>query len=230
MTLHTTFPVGRLRCHTLEGGVQRLDGGAMFGVVPKPLWSKRIPPDERNRIPLAMRCLLVEHPDGLVLIDTGARQQGERQVPRHLRHREPGARGRHAARGRARRRRVPRRRRALGDQHPPALRPRRRQHHDRSGAARTIRGVTCGRPSPTRRYVVQQGELEFARHTNERTRASYLPHNFEPVAAAQPLAAARGRRRDPAGDLGAARPRATCRTTRSCWSATAARRRPSWPT
>ena len=43
----------------------------MFGVVPKPLWERRIPPDERNRIPLALRCLLVEHDDGLVLIDTG---------------------------------------------------------------------------------------------------------------------------------------------------------------
>ncbi len=44
----------------------------MFGVVPKPLWERQIPPDERNRIPLAMRCLLIEHPDGLVLVDTGA--------------------------------------------------------------------------------------------------------------------------------------------------------------
>ncbi len=43
----------------------------MFGVVPKPLWSRRMAPDEKNRIPLAMRCLLIEHPDGLVLVDTG---------------------------------------------------------------------------------------------------------------------------------------------------------------
>src|SRR3989449_4440314 len=68
---HTTFQVGRLRCHALEGGVQHLDGGAMFGVVPKPLWERRITPDERNRIRLALRCLLVEHDAGLVLIDTG---------------------------------------------------------------------------------------------------------------------------------------------------------------
>src|SRR5213080_4104974 len=68
---HTTFQVGRLRCHALEAGRQSLDGGAMFGVVPKPLWERRIPPDERKRIPLALRCLLVEHDDGLVLIDTG---------------------------------------------------------------------------------------------------------------------------------------------------------------
>src|SRR5438552_4630949 len=68
---HTTFQVGRLRCHALEAGRQALDGGAMFGVVPKPLWGRRSPADARNRIPLALRCLLVEHDDGLVLIDTG---------------------------------------------------------------------------------------------------------------------------------------------------------------
>ena len=67
----TTFRVGRLTCHAIEGGTVRLDGGAMFGVVPKVLWQRRIPSDERNRIPLAMRCLLIEHPDGLVLVDTG---------------------------------------------------------------------------------------------------------------------------------------------------------------
>src|SRR6266496_3268590 len=70
MTLARTFRIGGLRCHTLEGGLQRLDGGAMFGSVPRTLWMKRVPPDELNRIPLGMRCLLVEHPDGLVLIDT----------------------------------------------------------------------------------------------------------------------------------------------------------------
>src|SRR5881628_4058046 len=68
---HTTFKVGRLTCHALEAGRQALDGGAMFGVVPKPLWERRIVPDARNRIPLALRCVLVEHDDGLVLIDTG---------------------------------------------------------------------------------------------------------------------------------------------------------------
>ena len=43
----------------------------MFGVVPKPLWERRIAPDERNRIPLALRCLLIEHASGPVLVATG---------------------------------------------------------------------------------------------------------------------------------------------------------------
>ena len=54
MTLQQSFTIGRLRCHTLEGGRQRLDGGAMFGVVPRTLWKTRIEPDDRNRIPLGI--------------------------------------------------------------------------------------------------------------------------------------------------------------------------------
>jgi hypothetical protein len=64
--------LGSLRIHALQAGLQQLDGGAMFGVVPKTLWERKIPADAKNRIPLGMRCLLIEHPEGLVLVDTGA--------------------------------------------------------------------------------------------------------------------------------------------------------------
>ena len=121
MKLTTSFNLGTFRCHLLEGGRQRLDGGAMFGVVPKPLWSKKIPPDERNRIPLTMRCLLVEHPDGLVLVDTGLGDKEDRQVHRHLRGRERRQSGTHTVGGRLARRGPPARGRALGDQYPSAF-------------------------------------------------------------------------------------------------------------
>ena len=49
----------------------RLDGGAMFGVVPKPLWSRRCPADERNRIQMVTRCLLVRGEGCVILVDTG---------------------------------------------------------------------------------------------------------------------------------------------------------------
>ncbi|WP_168210947.1 MBL fold metallo-hydrolase [Persicimonas caeni] len=48
-----------------------LDGGAMFGIIPRPLWGKTNPPDENNRIDMACRCLLVEYGDRTVLVDTG---------------------------------------------------------------------------------------------------------------------------------------------------------------
>lgn len=56
---------------TIEAGRLGLDGGAMFGIVPRPLWERRIAPDEKNRIPLAMRCLLLRGHDRTVLVDTG---------------------------------------------------------------------------------------------------------------------------------------------------------------
>jgi glyoxylase-like metal-dependent hydrolase (beta-lactamase superfamily II) len=60
-----------MRIWALNDGRFALDGGAMFGIVPKPLWSKKIPADEQNRIPMALRCLLVQTGDRLLLVDTG---------------------------------------------------------------------------------------------------------------------------------------------------------------
>lgn len=63
--------VGPYTLHRIDAGRFALDGGAMFGIVPKPLWSKRIAPDDRNRIPLQMRCLLLEGNGRVILIDNG---------------------------------------------------------------------------------------------------------------------------------------------------------------
>jgi glyoxylase-like metal-dependent hydrolase (beta-lactamase superfamily II) len=184
MTLLRSFQIGALRCHALEGGMQRLDGGAMFGVVPRTLWQTRIEPDERNRIPLAMRCLLVEHDDGLVLIDTAL---GNKEDPKFLDIYGVENQGLEGAT-------------QLEDALASAgFLPRditwvinTHLHFDHAGGNTTMdpdlendprRHVRPTFPNAT--YVVQRGELEFARHTNERTRASYLPHNFEPIAAAQ---------------------------------------------
>jgi glyoxylase-like metal-dependent hydrolase (beta-lactamase superfamily II) len=64
--------VGSRRIWSIEGNTQRLDGGAMFGNAPRAVWERWIPPDERHRIPLACRALLVEEPSGRrVLCETG---------------------------------------------------------------------------------------------------------------------------------------------------------------
>ncbi len=60
-----------MKLHTINTGLFKLDGGAMFGVVPKTIWSKTNPADEHNLCTLAMRCLLIEDGDRLILIDTG---------------------------------------------------------------------------------------------------------------------------------------------------------------
>ncbi|MDZ7771674.1 MAG: MBL fold metallo-hydrolase [Balneolaceae bacterium] len=65
--------IGPFHLYTIETGRFRLDGGAMFGVVPKTLWSRQIEVDEKNRIPMAMRCLLIESKNTgrRYLVDTG---------------------------------------------------------------------------------------------------------------------------------------------------------------
>jgi glyoxylase-like metal-dependent hydrolase (beta-lactamase superfamily II) len=169
--------IGRWRAFAVQAGGQKLDGGAMFGVVPKPLWERRITPDERNRIQLGMRCLLVEHDDGLVLIDNGA---GNKESPKF--HDIYGVEN---AGGGGR---------TLLEEGLASLGVRPEDvtlmidthlHFDHAG------GNTWRDPAgevhptfPRARYVVQAGEYDWATHTNERTAASYFPHNFEPVRAA----------------------------------------------
>lgn len=63
--------IGPYTLNTVETGRFGLDGGAMFGIVPKPLWERRIASDDKNRIPLNMRCLLIQGEDRLILVDTG---------------------------------------------------------------------------------------------------------------------------------------------------------------
>lgn len=60
-----------MQLHSIDTGLFKLDGGAMFGVVPKTMWSKLNPPDANNLCTWAMRCLLIERDHKLILIDTG---------------------------------------------------------------------------------------------------------------------------------------------------------------
>jgi glyoxylase-like metal-dependent hydrolase (beta-lactamase superfamily II) len=167
-----TRTVGSIRVHAIEAGLQWLDGGAMFGVVPRPLWERRIPPDERNRIPLTMRCLLVEAPQGLVLIDSGAGNKESEKFhdiygidnagdPTRL---EDGIRA------------------AGFDPEDVDILLSTHLHFDHAGGntVRTPDGEVV--PAfPRARYVVQAGELEFSARANERIRASYIQHNIVPV-------------------------------------------------
>lgn len=169
-----SFKVGRIQCHLIEAGTLRLDGGAMFGIIPKPLWERRTTPDERNRILLAMRCLLVEHDDGLVLVDTGIGDKDEPKFRDIYGVDNGGTRGRTRLDDR------------LAELGHSAADVRwvinTHLHFDHAG------GNTYRAPSgelvpsfPQARYVVQRGELDFARHTNERTAGSYLAPNFSGI-------------------------------------------------
>jgi glyoxylase-like metal-dependent hydrolase (beta-lactamase superfamily II) len=172
-----TLKVGRLTVHAIQAGGQKLAGGAMFGVVPKPLWERRIHADERNRIQLGMRCLLVEHERGLVLIDNGAGNKENQKFHEIYGVENGGAGGRTLLEdGFA----------ALGVKpEDVTLMIDTHLHFDHAGGNTYVDGGGVVRPTfPNARYVVQRGEYEWATHTNERTAASYFPHNFEPVVAA----------------------------------------------
>ena len=169
--------VGALTVHAIQAGGQKLDGGAMFGVVPKPLWQKRIPADERNRIQLGMRCLLIEHPSGLILIDTGAGNKEDDKFKDIYGLENEGVRGATMLEdGLAQ----------IG------VRPEdvvmvinTHLHFDHAGGNTRLRadgGVEISFPNAT--YIVKRGEYEYATHTNERTAASYFERNFTPVEAA----------------------------------------------
>ena len=176
-TMVRTRTLGDFRIHALEAGLVRLDGGAMFGVVPKPLWEKRIPADERNRIPLALRCLLVETPDALVVIETGlGNKENEKFVDIY------GVDNASTP----------------GSGYPDRLQEavaaagfsvddvsvvvNTHLHFDHAGGNTFRDGEGQVRLAfPRARYHVQRGEWEWAHRTNERTSASYLPDSYRPV-------------------------------------------------
>jgi glyoxylase-like metal-dependent hydrolase (beta-lactamase superfamily II) len=167
--------LGRWQMHCIHAGVQRLDGGAMFGVVPKPLWERRIAPDQRNRIPLAMRCLLIEHDVGPILIDTGAGNKEDAKFHEIYGVENRGADGRT---------RLEDGLRDVGFQPDDIVIVINTHLHFDHAGGNTYRDPSGAiRPSfPNARYVVQAGEYDYATHTNERTAASYFPHNFVPLA------------------------------------------------
>jgi glyoxylase-like metal-dependent hydrolase (beta-lactamase superfamily II) len=172
-----TLSVGKLRIHTIQAGGQKLDGGAMFGVVPKPLWERRIPADERNRIQLGMRCLVIEHESTVIVVDTGAGNKETAKFHDIYGIENAGASGRTLLEdGLAQLGVRPEDVGIVIDTH---------LHFDHAGGNTFVEGGAEPRLTfPNARYVVQRGEYVYATHTNERTAGSYFPHNFAPVAAA----------------------------------------------
>jgi glyoxylase-like metal-dependent hydrolase (beta-lactamase superfamily II) len=153
----------------LSDGFFRLDGGAMFGIVPKPLWERRSPADDRNRIRLGMRPLLVRGVRTM-LIDAGiggkmdAKQADIYGIDR-TKTLEDGLR---AA--------------GVGPDGIDLVLAS-HLHFDHAGGftARDASGRLVPR-FPRARYVIRRGEWEDAMHANARTRGSYLQENFAPLA------------------------------------------------
>ncbi len=161
--------IGRFKLTPIEFGHFKLDGGAMFGVVPRTLWAIFHPPDENNRIDMVMRCLLVEVDDRKILIDNGF-GQGRAEKFKNIFE-------------------------FTGDDNylndglsMAGISPKditdviiTHLHFDHGGGS-TINKETDPKPAfPNARYYIQKRQLDHARSRFERDKASYHPVDFEPL-------------------------------------------------
>lgn len=166
-----------LTVHAVHAGRVWLDGGAMFGVVPKPLWSRKIDADERNRIPLATRCLLVEAGGRLMLVDSGVGTKEDEKFEDIYGVESAPPPGSDAdSRLEASLAEVGATRADVDLVLSTHL------HFDHAGG-NTVRDDD-GEPRPAfpnATYLIRRGEWEFAHRDNERIQASYLEHNFDPL-------------------------------------------------
>jgi glyoxylase-like metal-dependent hydrolase (beta-lactamase superfamily II) len=162
---------GDYRVEVVPGGEFRLDGGAMFGVVPRALWQRVAPPDEQNRVTLNANCLFVEAAGERVLVETG---MGDKWSPRQ---REmygvsPGASLAESLHARTGCR--PEDVSVVVNTH---------LHFDHAGGNTRLDAEGGARPAfPNARYFVSRAEYEHAESPHERDRASYLPENWRPLA------------------------------------------------
>lgn len=162
--------LGDYRLEIVPDAEFRLDGGAMFGVVPRVLWSQVAPPDEQNRVRLNMNCLFIEAGSEKILIDTGIGEKWsdkhrqmysiERKLPfsESLRHRA-----------------------GVGPEEITIV-VNTHLHFDHAGGNTTIdRNQNVVATFPNARFFVSRAEYEHAEAPSERDRASYLTENWRPL-------------------------------------------------
>lgn len=167
--------LGGYTLHAIDAGKLGLDGGAMFGVVPRPLWERRIQPDEKNRIPLRMRCLLLEGHERRILIDNGLGDKYTEKFGRIY---------------------------AVEDEktnlwtslEAAGFAPEditdvvlTHLHFDHCGGSTTRRAGELQPTFPNATYHVQSTHWDWARDPNPRERASFLAENLEPLAGSEQL-------------------------------------------
>ena len=159
-----------MKLHSIETGHFKLDGGAMFGVVPKSIWHKTNPADSNNMIDLAMRCLLIEDGNRLTLIDTGiGNKQSEKFLSHYYLH------GEHSLDGSLNK--LGFHRSDITDVFLTHL------HFDHCGGAIELDKVSGQyRPAFTNaRYWSNERHWQWATKPNPREKASFLSENILPI-------------------------------------------------
>lgn len=165
-----SLQIGSIKVTGLRDGFFYLDGGAMFGVVPKVLWEKLMPADEKNRIKLGLNSLLVQTPEANILIETGVGESLPEKFKKYYSvEREPDL---------------------LAALQGAGLRPEEidfvvntHLHFDHCGG--NTKEIEKGKFVPTfpqAKYIIQKGEWEYALSPSPRDKPSYLPQTFKPLA------------------------------------------------
>lgn len=157
--------VGDFHIRLIRAGVYWWDGGAVFGVVPKTLWSKNLPGDEFNRVPLAFNCYLIETPDSALLIETGGGTEFDARARERMR--------------------LPERLEPLRDAiarngfDPDKIDTVINSHLHWDHCSGNMQG---GEPSfPNATYYTQRAEWEYAHTRHPRDSVSYRDENYDPL-------------------------------------------------
>jgi len=178
MSEDRTRKLGCVVLHLVSDGLCWMDGGAVFGVVPKTVWQRVAESDEQNRVPMALNCLLIETCDEVILVDTGfgpkmdAKQRSIYRLP------ESRLVASLAELGYA-----PEDIHIVINTH---------LHSDHCGGNTKMENGKAVPLFPKATYVIQEGEWHDATHTNERTRGVYLPENVLPLQESGQLRLVRG--------------------------------------
>jgi glyoxylase-like metal-dependent hydrolase (beta-lactamase superfamily II) len=161
---------GDYRVEIVQDTEFHLDGGAMFGVVPRKLWARDCPPDDENRIRMNMNCVFIDTGSEKILIETGigdkwsAKQRSMYGIDR----RRPLSETLQSQTG------------AAADEVTIVVNT--HLHFDHAGGNTMLDAQGKSVPTfPNARYFVSRAELEHAEHPTERDRASYLPENWRPI-------------------------------------------------
>ena len=163
--------IGDYAVRVIQDAEFRLDGGAMFGVVPRNLWSQVFPPDDENRIRMNMNCVFVDTGKEKILIETGIGDKwtSKRAALYGIDRQRPLAETLRLQTG------------VLAEDVTIVLNT--HLHFDHAGGNTTLDANGKIVPTfPNARYFVSRAEREHAEEPTERDRASYLPENWRPLA------------------------------------------------
>lgn len=157
-----------MKLYTIDTGFFKLDGGAMFGVVPKSIWNKINPADEKNMCTWALRCLLIEDGNRLILVDTGiGKKQDEKFFGHYYLHGDETLDGSLAKHGF--------KREDITDVFLTHL------HFDHCGGAiERINGALVA-AFPNAEYWSNEAHWNWATEPNDREKASFLKENILPI-------------------------------------------------